>query len=284
MSTTQKLVTASGLPIDIIYGTAWKKERTEELVRTALLAGFCAIDAACQPKHYAEDLVGRALAAVQKENGISRKDLFVQTKFTSLDGQDSARVPYEKNAPLQEQVRQSFRKSLENLRTDYLDSLVLHGPMRTADENLLVWHVFEQFHREGKVRHLGVSNFYSLAQLTKLYDAAQVKPSIVQNRFYAQTGYDVGIREFCMQHGMVYQSFWTLTANPHVLNSAAAMQMSVQHGITPAQLFFRYVMQLGICPLSDTTSQKHMREDLAVAGMPALTEEEMMQLDRLLFA
>jgi len=61
-------------------------------------------DTACQPKHYVQALVGDALDKLQME-GISRQDLFIQTKFTSLDGQDTSKpLPYDANASLEEQV------------------------------------------------------------------------------------------------------------------------------------------------------------------------------------
>src|SRR4029077_17403690 len=99
-----------------IYGTAWKKDATIALVRTAVTTGFKAIDTANQPRHYSEALVGEALAALASE-GISRDSLFLQTKFTSLNGQDE-RVPYDPKADLTTQVKQSFESSLQHLKTD----------------------------------------------------------------------------------------------------------------------------------------------------------------------
>src|SRR5687767_3029990 len=107
----------------IIYGTAWKKERTAELVTKALQAGFRGIDTACQPKHYDEAGVGEGIAPCLN-NGLTRADLYLQTKFTPVDGQDPKRIPYDPKATLAEQVAQSFQTSLRNLRTDYLDCLV----------------------------------------------------------------------------------------------------------------------------------------------------------------
>ncbi|MEJ2468256.1 MAG: aldo/keto reductase, partial [Campylobacterales bacterium] len=115
------LLTRAGVPMPkLIYGTAWKKERTAELVKAALHCGFRGIDTACQPKHYREAGVGEALEAAAAE-GIARDALFVQTKFTPLEGQDPAAVPYDKNAPLERQVEQSFKTSQANLRSDYVD-------------------------------------------------------------------------------------------------------------------------------------------------------------------
>ena len=77
---------------NMIYGTAWKKENTTNLVFEALKQGFKGIDTACQPKHYREDLVGLGLQKAY-EIGIKREDLFFQTKFTPIDGQDQTNMP-----------------------------------------------------------------------------------------------------------------------------------------------------------------------------------------------
>ena len=101
--------TTPGQPL-ILYGTAWKKDRTKELVLLALQAGYRAIDTACQPKHYNEAGVGEAVQL----SGIPRADIFLQTKYTPLAGQDPQRVPYDPKAPLEEQVKQSVATSLRN--------------------------------------------------------------------------------------------------------------------------------------------------------------------------
>ena len=84
-----------GRELPFLYGTAWKKEATTELVVAAVRAGFRGIDTACQPKHYREDLVGAALAQLAAEDGIARDALWLQTKFTPLPGQDPQNVPYD---------------------------------------------------------------------------------------------------------------------------------------------------------------------------------------------
>src|SRR5947209_9092772 len=109
-----------------IYGTAWKKDATTALVRTAAGAGFKAIDTANQPRHYSEALVGEALAALASE-GVPRDSLLLQTKFTPVNGHDH-RIPYDPQASLTAQVQQSFESSLRNLKTDRVDSYLLHGP------------------------------------------------------------------------------------------------------------------------------------------------------------
>ncbi len=146
----------------LIYGTAWKADRTADLVVKAVMAGFRGIDTACQPKHYSEAGVGQALNTLAKK-GITREALFLQTKFTSLNGQDPSRLPYDRNAPLAAQVAQSFLASRKNLGTDYVDALVLHSPFRTHDETMTAWRAMESIHHSGGARSLGISNCYELA-------------------------------------------------------------------------------------------------------------------------
>jgi diketogulonate reductase-like aldo/keto reductase len=247
----------------ILYGTAWKRGDTAALVSKAVGLGFRGIDTACQPRHYNEAGVGAGLLECLNR-GLARTELYLQTKFTPVSGQDPATVPYDPRSPLPEQVAQSCAVSLRNLRTDYLDGLILHSPLPDADDTLQVWRAFEQLVDRGTVRQLGISNCYRLGALEGLWKAARVKPAVLQNRFHAASGYDRGLREFCRTHEVSYQSFWTLTANPHVLAHATLAGLSARRARTPEQLLFRYLTQIGIVPLSGTRSEAHMHEDLAI--------------------
>lgn len=247
----------------IMYGTAWKKDQTARLVEKAVRYGFSGIDTACQPKHYHEAGVGEALAAL-KGQGLRREQIFLQTKFTPLPGQDPERVPYHPDAPLAEQVAQSFATSQKNLGTEYVDSLVLHSPLARWDHLLTVWQAMEAIHDRGGARQLGISNCYDPALFQRLYQETRVKPSVLQNRFYADTGYDKELRAFCRERGIVFQSFWTLTANPQILRSRVVQELARTYRKTEAQIFFRYLTQTGIVPLTGTTSDQHMQEDLAI--------------------
>jgi diketogulonate reductase-like aldo/keto reductase len=111
---------------------------------------------------------------------------------------------------------------------------------------------------------LGISNCYDPRQFELLYRNAAIKPAVIQNRFYAETGYDRDIRDFCREHRIIYQSFWTLTANPTVLTHPALQMLAMKYQRSAAQIFFRYLSQIGIIPLTGTTSERHMREDLAI--------------------
>lgn len=267
------LTTSAGVKMPrIIYGTAWKKDRTADLVVKAIQTGFRGIDTACQPKHYNEPLVGTALQRL-KDHGIEREALFLQTKFTPLSGQDPRQVPYDKNSPVELQIAQSFEASTKNLQTEYVDSLVLHSPMEPHALLMKAWNAMEKIQKTGGARQLGISNCYHTEVMRSLYADANVKPAVVQNRFYQETGYDANLRHWCSHHGVIYQSFWTLTANPHILSSNTVRTIAKKYNKTEAQIFFRYLSHSGIVPLTGTTSEQHMREDLSIFDFELSSED-----------
>lgn len=261
----------------VFYGTAWKKERTADLVEKAVLSGFRAIDTACQPRHYNEPGVGQALERL-KERGISRESLFVQTKFTPLAGQDLTTLPYDPSASVAEQVRQSLYISLKNLAVQYIDALLLHSLLPSHDKTMEAWHAMEALFQEGFVRRLGISNCYDLNEFKLIFQEASIKPTVVQNRFYSRTDYDKTLRKWSNENSISYQSFWTLTANPHILRHPFLVKLALSKQITVEQLFFRFLTQQQIIPLIGTCSEKHMKEDLAIFEF-TLSEEEVRQIN-----
>jgi diketogulonate reductase-like aldo/keto reductase len=261
-----------------MYGTAWKKEATAQLVQLAVMAGFKAIDTANQLIHYQEALVGEALQALEKQ-GITRDSLFLQTKFTPLNGQDH-RTPYDASADLTTQVRQSFESSLAHLHTEYLDSYVLHGPygrrgLGNADRE--VWAAMEALYQSGKTKMIGISNV-AAEQVAQLCAEATVKPMVVQNRCYAALGWDKEVREICQTHGIIYQGFSLLTANREVLVDPDLRAIAKRLGTGPAQVIFAFAMHIGMLPLTGTTNPQHMKEDLQAEQL-ILSSEDIQRIE-----
>ena len=262
----------------LMYGTAWKKEATTQLVLLAVESGFKAIDTANQLIHYQEALVGEALQALHKK-GIKRDTLFLQTKFTPVGGQDH-RTPYDPSADLTMQVKQSFASSLTHLVTDYVDSYVLHAPYSRrglGEADWEVWAAMEAIYQSEKTRMIGVSNI-TAGQLTLLCERANHKPMVVQNRCYAVLAWDKEVREICQTHGIIYQGFSLLTANRQVLVAPEVQQIARRLGATPAQIIFRFAMQSGMLPLTGTTSPEHMIEDLQAEQL-TLSSKEVEQIE-----
>jgi diketogulonate reductase-like aldo/keto reductase len=256
-----------------MYGTAWKEDRTTQLVQDALAAGFRAFDTANQRKHYFEAGVGKALATFPREQ------LFIQTKYTFMPGQDN-RLPYDPNAAIRDQVAQSFAKSLEHLHTDYLDSYVLHGPSRRAgliDDDVEAWRAIEELHAQKKVRYIGVSNV-SAEQLALLCQLAKVKPHFVQNRCYAITGWDLAVRDICRLNGCTYQGFSLLTANRDIFGSPLMERLVQKYNAPPTRIVFALAFGLGMVPLTGTSNSLHMKDDL-LAPQLKLSDADIKELE-----
>ncbi|ROT40280.1 Aldo/keto reductase [Sodiomyces alkalinus F11] len=275
----------------LIYGTAWKADRTARLVTDALSAGFRAIDTAAQPSHYREDLVGAGLRAYLSSPGcpVTRSSLYIQTKFTPTQLWSPnlpTPLPYDPSAPIEAQIRSSLFSSLAHLShlpstehanqqpqgahgagegaqdAPYLDALILHTPLATHAETLRAWRVMEQF-APHPVRRLGISNVFRLEDIDHLVTNATIKPSFVQNRFYPDTSHDRGIRALCRHHGIIYQSFWTLTANARLLRSAPVDCVASAAAVPVEVALYAFVLALGHnCVLDGTSRRDHMRADL----------------------
>jgi diketogulonate reductase-like aldo/keto reductase len=163
-------------------------------------------------------------------------------------------------------VKQSFESSLKNLHTDYLDSYLLHGPYSHPDlgnEDWEVWSVLEELYKSGKARFIGISNV-NVEQLELLTEKAEIKPMVVQNRCFAAQGWDREVRDYCKAHHIVYEGFSLLTGNRFVLQNPVVQDIARELERTPEQVVFRFSIQIGILPLTGTTSELHMKEDLLV--------------------
>ncbi|WRT70386.1 uncharacterized protein IL334_007384 [Kwoniella shivajii] len=258
----------------MMYGTAWKKERTTELVVQAFKAGFRGVDTACQPKHYREDLVGKALQSLFAEGVVSREDVFVQTKFTSIDGQDQNQLlPYDPQSSITDQVKQSFETSLKNLGLDYVDSVVLHSPLRTKEQALSAYKTLESFVDQGKINYLGLSNIYDSKLLLWLIENVRVKIGVVQNRWYENNGWDWAVWEICQKYGIRYQSFWTLTGSPTLLRHPLLINLARKYGLTPEQTVYKLCQIWNITPLCGSSTLTHVNEALAVEGASGVLED-----------
>ncbi len=262
----------------MIYGTAWKESATAALVEMAILSGFRAIDTANQPRHYSESLVGDALLKL-KSQGISREMLFLQTKFTSPNGHDQ-RIPYDPSADIPTQIEISFRSSLKHLHTDYVDSYLLHGPYSRYslnEKDWQAWKTIEKLYTAGKAKQIGISNV-NIIQLQLLVEKAEIKPMIVQNRCYAELGWDKEIREFCKSYQIMYQGFSLLTANMKIVSDKKIVMIAQRLHKTPAQVILRFASLIGIIPLTGTTNKLHMQQDLQIFDFD-LPEEEIAAIE-----
>jgi diketogulonate reductase-like aldo/keto reductase len=131
----------------------------------------------------------------------------------------------------------------------------------------------------GRTRMLGVSNV-SLRHLQQLVASGAEAPAFVQNRCFARAGWDRAVRAFCAERRIVYQGFSLLTANPEALRHPVVAAVAARGQATPAQVIFRFALEVGMLPLTGTTDARHMTQDLASEAL-ALTAEETQAIESL---
>lgn len=133
--------------------------------------------------------------------------------------------------------------------------------METLSDTLLAWQTIEEF-CPNRVRYLGISNV-NLNNLELLYDLMRIKPAFVQNRFYASTSFDTGLRKFCVEHGIIYQAFWTLTKNPLLLNPEPVSVIAGALGTSKHTALYCLILGLeNMVVLNGTSSADRMKSDL----------------------
>ena len=207
----------------------------------------------------------------------------IQTKFTSVHGQDPNKMPYDPSLTITDQVHTSIKSSLHNLRSStesssadstILDCLVLHSPLPTIAETLEAWRTAESYVPH-KIRNLGISNV-QMGTLEQLYEAAKVKPAVVQNRFYHTTHFDNKVRAFCVEKGIIYQAFWTLSANPKIIHSAEVGVVNHSVGLSSVhEAMYCLTLSLdNVVILNGTKNEEHMRGDLGALRKAKTYAEE----------
>jgi diketogulonate reductase-like aldo/keto reductase len=196
----------------------------------------------------------------------------IQTKFTPPSGQDPKNMPYSLSQSLEERIHTSIASSLKNFQTssnpedNYLDCLVLHSPLPSIGETQKAWQIFSTYVPH-KIRALGISNT-SFAILQSLYNDMTIKPSVVQNRFYADTEWEVPLRKFCREKEIVFQSFWTFTGNPKLMLTSTISELAEdlsKLGVNDPEVVALYALVIGlegVTVLDGTTRQERMKADL----------------------
>jgi len=193
-------------------------------------------------------------------------------------------MPYSQTQTLEDKIHTSIKSSLTNLQTStpedsYIDCLVLHSPLQTYAETEKAWQIFSSYVPH-KIRTLGISNT-TFAILQSLYTDMETKPSVVQNRFYGDTKWEIDLRKFCRSNKIVFQSFWTYTGNPKLMQTEPVKELSAelrQQGVEDGEVQSLYALVLGlegIAILDGTTKPERMKADLdALQKVSAWAESE----------
>lgn len=222
----------------------------EQAVTDALSVGYRLIDTAAA--YFNEEAVGAAL----KASGIAREDLFITTKLWVQDaGYDN--------------TKKAFETSLRKLQLDYLDLYLIHQPFGDYYGS---WRAMEDLYNEGKIRAIGVSNFYP-DRLVDLCMNARIAPMVNQvelHPFLQQSNAVETMREYSVQPeawGPFAEGNFNIFSNPTLTAIAQKYQKSV------AQIILRWNVQRGVIVIPKSTHKNRMEENFDIWDFVISTED-----------
>lgn len=233
----------TGATIPAIGLGLWQNKDPKEVdiaVRAALETGYRHFDSA--QVYGNEELLAEAL----EKAGAKRQDVFITTKIGVVNF-----------TPML--TRRSFDKSLERLKTDYVDLLLLHFPVTLLRQR--AWRDLEEIHGAGKAKAIGVSN-YTIRHLEELLASCKVKPAVnqVELHVYLQ---QPDLLKFCADNDILVEAYSPL-AHGYGLDNEALAAVAEKHGKTPAQVMIRWCLDKGTIPLPKSVNAERVKSNIAV--------------------
>ena len=226
-------------------------EVCKQAVSDALAAGYRLIDAAAA--YFNEEAVGAAI----KDSGIPREELFITTKLWIQD------AGYEN-------AKKAFQTSLDKLGLDYLDLYLIHQPMSDYYGS---WRAMEELYKEGKIRAIGVCNFYP-ERLTDLCVNAEIAPMVNQvelHPFFQQADALKNMEEFKVQ-----PEAWGPFAEGkfNIFYNETLLAIAKKYGKSVAQVALRWNIQRGVVVIPKSVHKERMEENLDIWDF-TLSDEDM---------
>ncbi len=255
----RNLILNDGNKIPIVGFGTYKSQNQEgiESVISAISNGYSLIDTAAIYGN--EEAVGKGI----KASGVLRKDIFITTKLwrESL-GYKSTKI--------------EFQKSLNRLNLDYIDLYLIHWPANAKNydnwqkTNADTWRAMEELQAEGKIRSIGVSNFFQ-EHLEALFQTANVIPSINQIEFHP--GYwQQELVEFCKKQNIVVES-WSPLARGKVFGNEVLKAIANKHNRSVSQVCLRWIIQHDVIVIPKSTSPKRIQENMNLFDFELTTAE-----------
>ena len=229
-------------------------EETERCVLDAVDVGYRSIDTA--QAYGNEEGVGSAL----EKSGLPREEFFLTTKvWISNAGYERAKA--------------SIEESLQKLRTSYLDLLLIHQPF---GDYYGTYRAMEEAYKAGKVRAIGVSNFYP-DRLIDLYHFAEIKPSVNQIETHVFQQQETA-RKYLKDRGVQIESWGPFAEGKNnFFQNPVLVETGKKYGKTAAQTALRFLIQSGVVAIPKSTHREWMEENFQIFDF-ALTEEEMQKI------
>jgi diketogulonate reductase-like aldo/keto reductase len=262
----KKIILNDGTKIPIVGFGTYKCTEQEgiESVRSAISNGYSLIDTAAIYGN--EEAVGKGI----KASGVSREDLYLTTKLwrESL-GYESA--------------KKEFEKSLKRLDVDYIDLYLIHWPANAKNydnwqkANADSWRAMEELQAEGKIKSIGVSNFFQ-EHLEALFKTATMIPSVNQIEFHP--GYwQQELVAYCKKQNIAVES-WSPLARGKILGNEVLEAIAKKHNKSVSQVCLRWIIQHDVIVIPKSTSTKRIEENINLFDFE-LSKEEMQLIDTL---
>lgn len=227
------------------------KEECERCVLDALDVGYRAIDTA--QSYFNEAEVGEAIA----ESGIDRKEIFLTTKVWI------EHYGYE-------QAKESVLQSMEKLKTDYIDLVLLHQPFA---DYYGAYRALEDLYEEGKLRAIGVSNFYP-DRLVDIASFARIKPMVNQIETHP-LNQQIEAHEWLKKYGVIHEAWAPFgEGRGNMFTNPVLQKLGDKYNKTVAQVILRWQLQRGIVVIPKSTHKERMAQNLDVFDF-TLTDEDM---------
>lgn len=262
----KKITLNNGIELPAVGFGTYKATGNEgiEAVAGAISNGYRLIDTAA--KYGNEEAVGKGI----KASGVAREDIFITTKLWRENlGYKSTKV--------------EFEKSLTRLKVDYLDLYLIHWPANAKNydnwqkTNADTWRAMEELQAEGKIKSIGVSNFFQ-EHLEALFQTAKVMPAINQIEFHP--GYwQKELVAFCKSQNIVVQA-WSPLARGKVFENETLKAIAKKHDKSVAQVCLRWIIQHEVIAIPKSTSPKRIEENINLFDFE-LTKTEMEQINKL---
>ena len=255
----KKLILNNGHKIPIVgFGTYNSKEQEGiESVKCAITNGYRLIDTAAFYGN--EEAVGKGI----KASNVSREDIFITTKLWRES------LGYES-------TKKEFEKSLNRLHLDYIDLYLIHWPANAKNydnwqkTNADTWKAMEELQAEGKIKSIGVSNFFQ-EHLEALFQTANLIPSINQIEFHP--GYwQPELVEYCKRQNIVVES-WSPMARGKVFGNEVLVSISKRHNKSVSQVCLRWIIQHDVIVIPKSTTPKRIEENINLFDFELSLEE-----------
>ncbi len=227
------------------------KEECKRCVLDALDVGYRAIDTA--QSYFNEAEVGEAIA----ESGIDRKEIFLTTKVWI------EHYGYE-------QAKESVLQSMEKLKTDYIDLVLLHQPFA---DYYGAYRALEDLYEEGKLRAIGVSNFYP-DRLVDIASFARIKPMVNQIETHP-LNQQIEAHEWLKKYGVIHEAWAPFgEGRGNMFTNPVLQKLGDKYNKTVAQVILRWQLQRGIVVIPKSTHKERMAQNLDLFDF-TLTNEDM---------